>query len=341
MKAMILAAGYGTRLRPLTYTRPKPMVTICNRPLIGYAIENFISVGITEIIINLHHFPEAIERFALDTYGTQCRFHFSHEPDILGTGGGVRKVKPLLADEKEFYLVNGDTIQFPPFEALQGARQSIDALAALTLRHPPARDRFTPVWFENGLITGFGKGRGEALTFSGSHLISSRIFRYLPDKDFSGIVDEVYVPLLGQEKEKIAGVVDEGAWYDIGTPDRYISAHSGVLELTVAGKIPVMPGSRIFRDSVVDQQATIHGKLLRSSVGARTYLSREAEVRDSIVGYDCRISGDVELDSCIVDDGVEIMRPLELRKAVICRENDWIPRDAAYRYENGLVIASF
>ena len=148
MKAMILAAGYGTRLRPLTYTRPKPMVTICNRPLIGYTIENFIEAGVTEIIINLHHLPQAIEQFAVDTYGTQVRFHFSREPEILGTGGGVRKVKPILENEKEFYLVNGDTIQFPPFEALQEARHSTDALAALTLRHPPEGDRFTAVWLE-------------------------------------------------------------------------------------------------------------------------------------------------------------------------------------------------
>ena len=341
MKAMILAAGYGTRLRPLTFTRPKPMVTICNRPLIGYAIENFISIGVTEIIINLHHLPEAIERFATDTYGAQVRFHFSLEPEILGTGGGVRKVKALLENEKEFYLLNGDTIQFPPYEKLQEARRANDALAALTLRHPPEGDRFTPVWFENGSITGFGKGRGEALMFSGSHLIDSRIFRYLPNKEFSGIVDEVYIPLLAQGKDKIAGVVDESAWYDIGTPERYISAHTGVLELTIAGKIALATGSRVYRDCVVDTRATLHGKASRCSVGARTYLSREAEVRNSIVGTDCRISGDVELDSCIVDDRVEIMRPLELRRAVICREDDSIPRDAAYRYENGLVIASF
>jgi mannose-1-phosphate guanylyltransferase len=341
MKAMILAAGYGTRLRPLTFKRPKPMVTICNRPLIGYAIENFISIGVTEIIINLHHLPQAIEQFATDTYGTQVRFHFSREPEILGTGGGVRKVKHLLVDEEEFFLVNGDTIQFPPYEELQEARRSVNALAALTLRHPPSTDRFTAVYYDNGVITGFGKGTGDALMFSGSHLISSRIFNYLPEKEFSGIVDEVYIPLLDAKKEKIAAVVDEGPWFDIGTPQRYISAHRDVLAMTVAGDVPVMPGSRVFRDSIVDQRATLHGKVERCSVGARSYLSREAEVRDSVVGEDCRISGDVELDSCIVDDGVEIMRPVQLRKAVICREDDSIPRDPTYRYENGLVISAF
>lgn len=339
MKAMILAAGYGTRLRPLTYTRPKPMVTICNRPLIGYAIENFIDAGVTEIIINLHHLPHSIEKYAFDTYGTQVRFHFSRETEILGTGGGVRKVKPLLENEKEFYLVNGDTIQFPPYEALLEARRSTDALAALTLRHPPSGNGFTPVWLEDGQITGFGRGRGEALMFSGSHLISSRIFRYLPEKEFSGIVDEVYIPVLAQRKEKIAGVVDEGSWFDIGTPERYISAHRSVLAMTCEGKLAVVAGSRVVRDSVIDQQSTIHGKASLCSVGARSYI--KGEIRDSIIGEDCRISGDVELQSCIVDDGVEINHPLELRKAVICREDDAIPRDAAYRYENGLVIASF
>ena len=63
MKAMILAAGYGTRLRPLTYAVPKPMVPICNRPLLGYAVERFLSIGVKEIVVNLHHLPEVIERY--------------------------------------------------------------------------------------------------------------------------------------------------------------------------------------------------------------------------------------------------------------------------------------
>ena len=81
--------------------------------------------------------------------------------------------------------MNGDTFQRPPYDALREARRRRDSLAALTLRHPPPNDRFTPVFFKDGLITGFGEGSGEALMFSGTHHISSRIFRYLPDRDFS------------------------------------------------------------------------------------------------------------------------------------------------------------
>jgi NDP-sugar pyrophosphorylase family protein len=339
MKAMILAAGYGTRLRPLTYFVPKPMVPICNRPLIGYAVENFIKAGVRDIVVNLHHLPRAIERFLLDAYGAQCRFHFSFEPEILGTGGGIRKVRALLESEEEFYLVNGDTVQLPPFEALREARRSSDALAALTLRHPPHGDRFTPVWYQGGRVTGFGSGTGEALMFSGSHLISRRIFEYLPDKDFSGIVSEVYVPLIEQGKEVVAAVIDEGPWFDIGTPRRYISAARAVLEMTANGDLPVAVGSRIARDSVVDQRATIHGKVEHSSVGSRSFI--KGEVRNSIVGADCRIGGDVVLDSCIVGDDVEMMRPMELRNAMICRDEDVIQHDPTYRYENGIVIAAF
>lgn len=339
MKAMILAAGYGTRLRPLTYSIPKPMVEIGNRPLIGYAVEQFIRYGVREIIVNVHHLPGHIERFLEKTYGDKCRFFFSFEPEILGTGGGVRKVRPLLQDESEFFLVNGDTIQFPRYDELREARRAKDALAALTLRHPPEHDRFTPVWYEDGEITGFGKGQGEALMFSGSHLISARIYQHLPNKDFSGIVDEVYQPLIAQKKETVAAIVDDGPWFDIGTPQRYISASAEILEMTVAGEIAVVTGSRIMRDSVIDETTRISGKLTASSVGAHSTVN--GEVRNSIIGRHCRITESAVLDSCIVGEGVDIRNPLEVRNAVICRDDAEIPRDATYRYEDNLVIYEF
>lgn len=340
MKAMILAAGYGTRLRPLTYSVPKPMVPICNRPLIGYAVEAFIKFGIDEIIVNLHHLPETIERYLTGTYGTRCKFHFSLEPEILGTGGGIRKVRPLLQDEEDFFLVNGDTIQFPPYERLLAARREKNALAALTLRHPPKGDRFTAVWFEDGVITGFAKsGAGEPLMFSGSHVISSRIFSQLPDRDFSGIVDEVYIPLIGNRKETVAAIVDDGPWFDIGTPQRYISAATGVLDMTLSGEMAVFAGSRIVKDSVVHQTASVLGTASRSSIGARSAI--KGEVRNSIIGEDCRVTGSALLESCIVGDDVEISRPMHLRNAIICRDDAAIPRDAEYSFEAGLAIAEF
>ncbi len=340
MKAMILAAGYGTRLRPLTFSVPKPMLPICNRPLIGYAVEQFLAMGVDEIVVNLHHLPDVLQRHLIDAYGDLCTLHFSFEPEILGTGGGLRRARPLLAGQDSFFVVNGDTIQFPPFDKLREVHGEKNALTTLTLRHPPQRDRFTAVWFKDGVITGFARsGVGEPLMFSGAHLISQRIFDYIPNKDFSGIVDEVYIPLIASGKETIAGVVDDGPWFDIGTPQRYITAARGVLEMTVAGKIAVVKGSRIYRDSVVHQTATILGNVSRSSVGARSAI--KGELRNCIVGEDCRITGSAVLDSCILGDDVDISRPIELHNAMICRDDAAIPRDAEYSFQGGLAIAEF
>ena len=339
MKAMILAAGYGTRLRPLTYAKPKPMVPMCNRPLIGYAVERFLSLGIEEIVVNLHHLPEIIERYLTEEYGDACRFHFSYEEEILGTGGGVRKVRPILETEEEFFLVNGDTIQFPPYQKLQEVRRDLDAIAALALRHPPRGDRFTSVWFADDRVNGFGKGFGEPLMFSGSHLISTRIFQYLPEKEFSGIVDEVYMPVIASGRETVAGVVDQAPWFDIGTPQRYITAGAAVLDMTIEGRIPVASGSKIVDDNVLHQTAAVHGTVSRSSIGAGTFI--KGEVTNSTIGNDCRIAASASLHSCILGDGVEINRPMELRSAVVCVDDEQTPRDANYRYENGLVISDF
>ena len=312
---MILAAGYGTRLRPVTYTLPKPMVPVCNRPLIGYAVEQYLRAGIREIVVNLHHLPEPIERHLRDAY--DATFHFSHEPEILGTGGGVRKVRPLLEGEEDFFLVNADTIQFPRYDALAAARRSRDALAALTLRHPPEGDRFTPVYLDGNVVTGFGKGSGEALMFSGSHCISSRIFRWLPEKDFSGIVDEAYQPAM-ERGEIVAGVVDDDTWFDIGTPQRYMEASRGVLELMVTNELRVPSGSRVYGNSLLHETARLTGSIRSSTIGERSVV--EGTIDDCAVWDDCRIAPGAVLRSCIVAHGVEVAEGVTLENALIVRD---------------------
>lgn len=335
MMAMILAAGYGTRLRPVTYTLPKPIVPLAGRPLIGWAVESLLASGIRDFVVNLHHFPEPIERFLREGY-RDARFEFSYEPEILGTGGGVRKVRALLVGDPEFFLVNGDTVQFPPYDALRAARNERNALAALTLRHPPQGDRFTPVYFEDGVITSFGGGSGEALMFSGTHLISNRIFDYLPDKDFSGIVDEVYQPLIDSGREMIAGVVNDGLWFDIGTPRRYMTASGTLLDLMVRHQLAAPRDTHVAGDSLVHDTATIRGTITRSIAGERSVV--EGMLTDTVVWDDCRIAPSVILEGCIVAHGVEIAAPIELHNVLICRDDPSIPRDGEHRFEHGLVL---
>jgi NDP-sugar pyrophosphorylase family protein len=282
MKAMILAAGFGTRFQPVTLTLPKPLIPVCNKPLIAWAVDSFLSQGIHDFIVNLHHLPEPIRDYLPRTY-PQARFQFSFEQEILGTGGGIRRVRPMLAGEEEFFVGNGDTIQTVPVEALRHARG--DAVAALTLRHAPEGDHFTPVFYQDGRVTGFGKGSGEALMFAGSHLISSRAFDLMPDKDVFGIVEELYQPLL-QRGERIAAVIDDGPWHDIGTPRRYLAA----------------------------SRALCGGNV----IGARSVV--EGTLRDSVVWDDCRIGPGVTLERCIVAHGMDLEGPAEYRDKLITRE---------------------
>jgi len=337
MKAMILAAGYGTRFRPVTYTLPKPLVPLCNKPLICWAVESLIAVGVGEVIVNVHHLAEAIEGHLRTHYLGEAEFHFSFEKEILGTGGGVRRVRAQLENETDFFLVNGDTVQFPRYEALLEARRATGALAALTLRHPPEGDRFTPVWFEDGFITGFGKGHGVAMMFSGAHAISNRIFQYLPNKDFSGIVDEVYQPLLQRNRETIAGAIDDSAlWFDIGTPQRYLSASTALLEAIVRGDLRPPKDSRLRGDSLIDHSAAVAKTLVRSCVGARSIV--HGELQDSVVWNDCSVGGNARLERCIVAHGAELSGHIELQDALICRDDPAIPHDPAYERRDGIVI---
>jgi mannose-1-phosphate guanylyltransferase len=284
MKAMLLAAGYGTRFQPVTFTLPKPLIPVCNRPLIAWPIESFLSQGVRDFIINLHHLPHAVRDYLPRAFPS-AHFEFSLEPEILGTGGAVRRVRALLEDEEDFFLANGDTIQSVPVDALQRARRERDAIAALTLRHPPAGDHFTPVFHENGRVTGFGSGTGEALMFAGSHLIARRAFDVMPDQDVFGIVDELYHPLL-ERGETIAAVVDDAPWHDIGTPRRYLIASRALCGENVVGARSVIKGT----------------------------------LRDSVVWDDCRIAAGVVLDSCIVAHGVELTEPAHYHDALICRD---------------------
>ena len=321
---MLLAAGFGTRLRPLTYLLPKPMIPVLNRPMIGWIVEHALAAGVHDFIVNLHHFPETIESY-LPAAFPQAAFAFSHENELLGTGGGVRKVRALLEGEDDFFLANGDTIQRPPFAELQAARRASGSLAALTLRHPPAGDHYTAVWLNNGRITGFGpgpvNGTGQVLMFSGSHCINSRLFDLLPDRPVSQLVTDVYAPAVASGTESLAGVaLDDPYWFDIGTPQRYLEATRSLL------------GS----ESRADTTAHVTGILTRSVAGARSVVA--GTLHESAVWDDCRIAAGVSLMHCIAGHGVELASG-HYENAMICRDDPAIP--AHYARENGCVVTPF
>lgn len=340
MKGMILAAGYGTRFRPATYEIPKPMIPFCNRPLIAWAVEPLLAAGVSEIVVNLHHLPAPIEQYLTDHYGSRCKFVFSFEPEILGTGGGVRNVRHVLGQEESFFLVNGDTIQEPPFGKLLDSLKSNEALATLLLRHAPPDDRFTPVMFDGRFVTGFGNGKGEPLMFAGAHAIASRIFEYLPDRPFSGLTEDVYAPLIEKGRHKISGVVHDGPWFDIGTPRRYQTASAELLDHILAERIQAPVESRINRDTRSIFGAESAGTADRSVVGRRCHIANGSSVRRSVLWDAVSIESEARIERSIIANDVSIPARSRIRNLLVCRRLPGVAYDKVISISEELVAAA-
>ena len=332
MKGMVLAAGFGTRFRPATYEIPKPMVPVCNRPLIGWAVESLLGAGVREIVVNLHHLPDQIESYLRVRYAGRCSFIFSYEEEILGTGGGVRRVRETLEADDAFLLINGDTIQQPPFEKLLGALREHNAVTALLLRHPPPDDRFTPVMFDGTFVTGFGDGSGEAVMFAGAHALSRKIFGLLPNRDFSGLTEDVYIPLTQSGSGRIAGVVHDGPWFDIGTPRRYLTASLEVLDTMMKGLWQVPEGSRLDArsKSILGEGSDGDGELRRAVLGNQTITRRRSVIEDSVLWDRVETGEGVVIRKSVVGHGIHLAAGSRIENVLLCRALDGV------EYEDGI-----
>jgi mannose-1-phosphate guanylyltransferase len=330
MKAMVLAAGYGTRLRPVTYAMPKPLVPLCNRPLIGWVVDSLVELGVGEIVVNLHHQPELLRAWLDREYGDRCAIHYSLETEILGTGGGLRRCRRHFETEDEFLVVNADTVQFPPWARLLEALRKGDAPAAMLLRQPPKGDRFTGVWCGDGRVSSIGvEGEGESLMFAGAHAMTPAVFRHLPDRDVSGLTEDLYAPLLGKGIG-IGAAIDDGLWFDVGTPARYAAASAGLLAAIAAGEVRGPAGCLVqpLQQVLVDARADVEGVVMRSAIGAGSIIGRGCQVVDSSIWSDVRAGEECLVESSVIADGVYLRAGSVVRNALVCRRSELVPADA-------------
>jgi NDP-sugar pyrophosphorylase family protein len=330
MKAMVLSAGHGTRFRPVTYSIPKPLVPLCNRPLIGWVVESLLEFGVDEIVVNLHHLPEMLRAWLERHFGGRCRIHYSLEPEILGTGGGLRKCQALFENEDVFLVVNSDTVQFPSWPNLLDALRLSGAPAAMLLRRPPKDDRFTGVWHDGGRVSAIGvSGSGESLMFAGAHAMTPEVFRHLPERDVSGLTEDLYAPLL-DAGAGIGAAIDEGLWFDVGSPARYLAASLGLLAAIAAGGTVAPPRNLVqpLQQVLLDASADVEGEVLRSSIGGNSVVARGCQVVDSAIWSDVRLGEATRVDGSVIGDGVFLPAGSEVRNALVCRRTALVPPDA-------------
>ena len=237
MKAMILAAGLGTRLRPLTDHLPKPLLSLEGRPLIEYTLRLLRKYALTEVVINLHYQGDKIKQTLGDGSRWGMKIRYSEESQILGTGGGIKKMARFLSEEP-FLVINSDILVEIRLDRLIEFHQRQKAGATLVLREDPEVDRWGAVGIDSHhrirQFLGKPDWKGEALAkrmFAGIHVMDPRVLTYIPDQGFSNIID-AYVEML-QKGEPLLGHAFQDYWTDIGTPERYRNAQEDLKEKKV------------------------------------------------------------------------------------------------------------
>lgn len=253
---MLLCAGLGTRLRPLTNERPKPLVPLLGKPIGAYAIDQLASVGVRSLVANTFHLGAQVQP-TLEPFARAHAMSLQtvHETELLGTGGGIRNALPLLGGEP-FVVFNGDVLAAPELSRAIALHRASDARMTMILRDDPAADQL-------GAIEVDGDGRvvrilneGPAsdrptrkCMFTGVYVLSPDIADDLP---LNGCIIRHTLRRWLARGDRVSAIVDDGPWFDLGTIASYASVTFGLLDgsIAFAGISPAESRSRVRASSV-------------------------------------------------------------------------------------------
>lgn len=300
MKAVILAAGLGTRMRPLTDKTAKPALPVLNEPLIVRTLRALKRAGVSEVMINLHHRPDSI-RAAIPQGDLGLRIKYSRETAILGTGGALRKIRGWVGREP-LIVVNGDVVFDFDLKAMVAVHRRTLALATLALKPNPDPRKYKPVVTDRSgrilSIRGLPRPRkGTSSLFASVHIIEPVILERLP-QGASDTVGDLYIPLL-REGAHLQGVRQTGVWHDLGSPSGYLKAQSRLL-LSRGGK----------RSAVIDPSVRLGkgSRVTRSVVGAGCVIEPLVRIEGSVIWDGVLVHEGARLRNCIVMSGTEVVK---------------------------------
>jgi NDP-sugar pyrophosphorylase family protein len=247
---MLVAAGFGTRLGALARELPKPALPVANRPVAWFACDHLARSGITEVVVNTHHLADRLQAALERWRPPELALRFVHEPQILGTGGGVRNAWQPLPGE-DFLVVNAKLLFAPNLALALRAHREQNAIATLVLRRLPAGSSFAKVVIDHGgrvhRIRDAGRdpgGDSESRMYTGVQILSARAWHDLPQN--GDIVEHAYRHWL-ERGEIVASVTDDGPWMDVGvSPRHYLDANLAV----ASGQVP-WPGIATTNDATI------------------------------------------------------------------------------------------
>jgi len=308
---MILAAGTGTRLLPLTNLRPKPLFPIYTIPLLSLIITQLKGIGVKDIIINTHHLHQHISNYFRENTPADVNITLSHEPSLLGTGGGIKNVE-YFWDDQPFIVVNGDSIHTIDLDAAYQYHLTSGNLATLVL-HTYPRYHHVEIDQEKRIVGIRGERVKETSTptylraFTGIHIISPLLLREISPRCYADIIT-IYRNLIAQGMKVCGYHVENHYWRDIGTPEDYHHIHSDIFHK----RIPLMRDAL----SIANQKESIaigKGTLLEGyvSVGSNTSIGKKCIIRNSIIWDEVEVSDNLTIEDCIIGDRIKVNHSLK------------------------------
>lgn len=323
MRALILAGGKGTRLRPLTMYTPKPVVPVVNRPFLLYQIEILKRAGIRDIVLSLSYQPDKIEHVLGDGSQFGVSLRYLTEPSPLGTAGAFRFASPLL--EGTTVVLNGDIVTDLDIRRVIDHHEGSKAAATLTLAEVPDVSRFGVCELgDEGRVRRFvEKPQSDALDEviagkinAGIYVLEPEIIDLIPPGTSSSFEYEVF-PAIIEHGMAFQGYVMDGYWLDIGTPANYLQAHHDFLAGRIAGFLSQGSGSferaprtEIDASSVIGEGCIIKPgvRISNSVIGSGVHVDEKAVIENSVVWSHTRISANAEISGAIIGRSCHVGR---------------------------------
>jgi mannose-1-phosphate guanylyltransferase/phosphomannomutase len=323
MKAVIMAGGEGTRLRPLTSNAPKPMLPLVNRPMMEHVVELLKSHGFDDIVVTVAFLANAIRNYFGDGSEFGVRMVYATEETPLGTAGSVRNAMDHLTER--FLVISGDVLTDIDLSAIVRFHEERQAVATIGLAHVENPLEFgIVITREDGAIERFLEKPTWGQVFSdtintGIFVLEPEIFEYIPPDrpvDFSG---EVFPTLLDKGRP-LYGAIADGYWEDVGTLEAYVRAHRDILDGKVRVSIPgfeMRPGVWIGEGAEIHPEARIVGP---GVIGDNCRLEAGARLGEySVLGANVRVRNDAVLERSVVHDNAYLGEGVHLRGTVVGR----------------------
>jgi len=296
MKAMILAAGEGKRLRPLTTVCPKVLVPVVNKPVIERIVEFLTTHGVREIIVNAHHHYQMIIDYQKERNPFRTRMEIRIEKDILGTGGGIKNSQDFW-DKAPFVVINGDILTHIDLRKVYESHLKRDSLLTMVLHDFPVHNKIRVDSEMNILSIGPGSNLPGTLAFTGIQVMNPEVLDYIPENKRSSII-ACYEKLIDL-KRPIRGYLATGhRWIDIGTIADYLMSN---FDLLPPEKIAIAKECHIDPDATLSDWAVI---------GKRSSIERGALVKRAVLWNDVVVRQGVKVVDSVVTSGVTVEKDL-------------------------------